>query len=217
MEHQAIIEADVSEVDESCAGRLSFCEMVSVLDTQPQDVGFTKTVVFFNDSEKFTWERPQELVDLRTGVICSPNNYGYTSEEGQLPEGIIRVTAQANFDQWEALSESQYRVEKANWYDRMIESAVRFVPDFRHKVVATDMFTPKTIRRFTWHDGGTVYGATHKQLDGATHLDNLHICGTDQGFIGIIGAMTSGVAIANHCLSRQHGLAGDRSTGNNSS
>ena len=34
---------DVSEVDESCTGRLSFCEMVSVLDTQPQDVGFTKT------------------------------------------------------------------------------------------------------------------------------------------------------------------------------
>ena len=206
---------DVSEVDESRAGRLSFCEMVSVLDAQPQDVGFTKTVVFFNDSEKFTWQRPEELVDLRTGVICSPNNYGYTSEEGQLPEGIIRITGQANFDQWESLSEPQYRVQKANWYDRMIESAVRFMPDFRHKVVATDMFTPKTIRRFTWHQGGTVYGSTHKQLDGATHLANLHICGTDQGFGGIIGAMTSRVSIANHCLSRQHGFSGDRSAENN--
>ncbi len=200
---------DVSEVDESRAGRLSFCEMMSVLDTQPKDAGFKKTIVFFNDSEEFFWQQPKGLVDLRTGVICSPNNYGYSSEEGQLPEGIIRITAQANFDHWVALSESQYRVEKAKWYDRVLESAMRFVPDFRHRVVATDMFTPKTIRRFTWHHGGTVYGATHKQLDGTTHLPNLQLCGTDQGFIGIIGAMTSGISIANRCLSRQHGLASE--------
>ena len=68
------------------------------------------------------------------------------------------------------------------------------------------MFTPKTIRRFTWHDNGAVYGATHKQLDGATHLPNMHLCGTDQGFVGIIGAMVSGVSIANRCL------AGDASS-----
>ena len=68
-------------------------------------------------------------------------------------------------------------------------------------MVATDTFTPTTIRRFTGHDQGTVYGATHKTLDGSTHLPNLHLCGTDQGFIGIIGAMMGGVSIANRCLS----------------
>jgi hypothetical protein len=46
-----------------------------------------------------------------------------------------------------------------------------------------------------------VYGAPDKQLDGRTHLDNLFICGTDQGFVGIIGSITSGIAMANrHCL-----------------
>jgi hypothetical protein len=45
-----------------------------------------------------------------------------------------------------------------------------------------------------------VYGSPRKRLDGATHLSNLFLCGTDQGFIGIVGAMFSGVAMANRCL-----------------
>ena len=43
--------------------------------------------------------------------------------------------------------------------------------------------------------------AIDKQLDGRTHLRNLFICGTDQGLVGIIGSITSGIAMANrHCL-----------------
>ena len=58
-----------------------------------------------------------------------------------------------------------------------------------------------TIVRFTGHDNGAVYGAPDKQLDGKTHLKNLFVCGTDQGFVGIIGSITSGIAMANlHCL-----------------
>ena len=33
------------------------------------------------------------------------------------------------------------------------------MPDFRSRVIDTDMFTPTTIRRFTGHDNGAVYGA----------------------------------------------------------
>jgi len=63
------------------------------------------------------------------------------------------------------------------------------------------LFTPTTISRFTWHDNGAVYGAPDKQLDGTTHLANVFLCGTDQGFVGIIGAMMSGISMANmHCL-----------------
>ena len=55
-----------------------------------------------------------------------------------------------------------------------------------------------TIRRFTWHDNGAVYGAPEKRLDGATHLKNLFLCGTDQGFVGIIGSIVSGISMANY-------------------
>ncbi|MCE9555730.1 MAG: NAD(P)/FAD-dependent oxidoreductase [Planctomycetes bacterium] len=183
------------------AGKLSFSETISVLDRPPKDLGCDKTVVFFNDSDKFQWRRPaDELCDVRTGVICSPSNFAYTEQEGPLADSMMRITALADFDRWTHLSEEDYAAAKQMWYDRMVASAVRFVPDFRPHVIDTDMYTPRTIHRFTWHTNGAVYGAPKKQLDGATGLDNLFLCGTDQGFLGIIGAITGGIAIANRCL-----------------
>ena len=186
------------------SGQLSFAETIGILDQQPKQLGIDRTIVFFNDSDKFHWQKPNQLCDLRTGVICSPNNYLYEHEDGrelELPEGVVRVTALADFDRWRQLSDEEYHVEKLRWFDRIMASAVRFIPDFRAHVIATDMFTPKTIRRFTWHDNGAVYGAPEKRLDGTTHVKHLYLCGTDQGYVGIVGALFSGIAIANrHCL-----------------
>jgi phytoene dehydrogenase-like protein len=70
-------------------------------------------------------------------------------------------------------------------------------PEINRHTVFTDMFTPKTVERFTSHFGGAVYGAPNKAKHGRTGLDNLFIAGTDQGFLGIVGAMLSGISIAN--------------------
>jgi phytoene dehydrogenase-like protein len=134
---------------------------------------------------------------VRSGVVCSPNNF--VSDE-PLDEGLIRVTMLANYERWRELAEPEYRLAKLHWYDRMLASAVRFLTDFRGHVIATDMFTPTTIRRFTGHDNGAVYGAAKKRYDGTTHLKNLFICGTDQGFVGIIGSIVSGITMANRHL-----------------
>ena len=160
-----------------------------------------QTIVFFNDSNQFDWRPPEnELCDIRTGVICSPNNFNYSDASGGLPDGVVRITAIADFDRWAALPEEQYRLEKLAWYDRIIGAAVAHVPDFRSRVVETDMFTPRTIQRYTWHENGAVYGAPEKRLDGRTDVNNLYVCGTDQGFVGIIGAIMSGISIVNQHL-----------------
>ena len=196
---------DIQRVDPGQAGQMSFVEAISVLDVKPRELGHDRTIVFFNDSQKFNWCKPDEsLCDVRTGVICSPNNFLYgdtQDEEKQLPDGMIRITCIANFDKWTSLSEDQYQLEKTRWYDQSIASAVRFVPDFRSHVVDVDTFTPATIRRFTWHDNGAVYGSPFKKFDGSTDVENLYVCGTDQGFVGIIGSIISGISIANqYCL-----------------
>ena len=173
----------------------------------PQELGHQYAIVFFNDQERFCWESPRhELTDVRSGVVCSPNNFAYStnctdSTQDGPDEGMIRMTALANFDRWSALTENDYQREKADVREAIHASAVRFVPDFRSRVIATDTFTPKTIRHFTGHDNGAVYGAPQKRRDGTTHLRNLFVCGTDQGWVGIVGAMMSGVVMANrHCL-----------------
>jgi phytoene dehydrogenase-like protein len=184
------------------AGQMSFVESISILDRPPNTIGCDDTIVFFNDSDKFHWQRPQgEVCDARTGVICSPNNFAYAPDDGPLADNVIRITALADFDAWRSLPLDAYAIEKARWYDRLAASAVRFVPDFRSRVIDTDMFTPLTVRRFTGHENGAIYGAPHKQLDGTTRYKNLYLCGTDQGYLGIVGALVSGVAMANrHCL-----------------
>jgi len=195
----------IGGADGPVSGRVSFAETISVLDRLPQTLGHKRTAVFFNDSEKLHWRQPdQEFCDVRTGVICSPNNFAYAG--GQFAEGTIRVTCLANHNQWKALPDEEYRLEKLRWYDRVTASAVRFMPDYRSRVIETDMFTPTTIVRYTGHVGGAVYGAPEKRLDGTTRYQHLYLCGTDQGFCGIIGSIISGIAMANrHCL-REEGL-----------
>ncbi|MEL0099524.1 MAG: phytoene dehydrogenase, partial [Opitutae bacterium] len=53
----------------------------------------------------------------------------------------------------------------------------------------TDTFTPTTVKRFTSHINGTLYGSPTKRRDGSTGFKNLFLAGTDQGYVGIVGAM----------------------------
>ncbi len=182
-------------------GTLSFIETISIFKRQPAEWGWgDDTIIFFNDSDRFEYARAREQVDVRSGVICIPNNFDFG--DGRLPEGIFRVTCLANFEYWAHLPEEQYQADKRRWFAEAVRSARRFLPAVDDRIlaeaqVATDMFTPRTIKKFTGHFNGAIYGAPNKVRNGRTHLDNLYLCGTDQGFLGIVGAMLSGISMAN--------------------
>ncbi|MBL6913253.1 MAG: NAD(P)/FAD-dependent oxidoreductase [Puniceicoccaceae bacterium] len=186
-------------------GQLSFTETITVLDRQPADFGWDDTIIFFNTAERFRYARVEDaLVDPTSGVICFPNNYQY-GEGRQLDEGFLRVTAMAHHDQWCALSEDDYLAQKAHWYAKLQQVTLGLLPkaklDLDTHRIASDMFTPRTVRKYTGHLNGAIYGAPNKIKDGRTHLENLYLAGTDQGFLGIVGAMLSGISMANlHCL-----------------
>jgi phytoene dehydrogenase-like protein len=181
-------------------GQLSFVEFILVLNKEPAELGNNTTITFYNNSDRFEYRRPDELVDVSSGVICCPNNFQF---ESPLPEGMLRITNLANFDLWNRLGEEKYKVQKPAWLETTLKEVVKFVPDFRDSIVFTDIFTPKTIHKFTSRINGAVYGTPNKIKTGRTHLDNLFICGTDQGFLGIVGAMLSGISMANlHVLQK---------------
>jgi len=185
---------------EDKAGQLSMVEFITVLDKQPAEMGHETTIIFYNNSDRFDYRKPDEMVNVSSGVICCPNNFQY---ENPLPEGMIRITNLANFDLWNRLNEEEYRAQKAAWLETSLNEVVKLIPDFRDSIIFTDVFTPKTIHKFTGHVNGAVYGTPSKIKTGSTHLDNLFICGTDQGFLGIVGAMLSGISMANlHVLQK---------------
>ena len=110
------------------------------------------------------------------------------AREGSIETGADGLTYRAGED---------YAARKAEWTGRLADAASSVISDFRPHVVDTDTFTPRTIAKYTGKAGGNIYGAPEKILSGRTSLENLHLIGTDQGFLGIIGAMLSGISIAN--------------------
>jgi phytoene dehydrogenase-like protein len=181
-------------------GRVSLIEFLFVLNKELAEMGYGTTITFFNNSEKFHYRKPDSLVDVSSGVICCPNNFHF---ESRLPEAMIRITNLANFDLWNNLDKDEYKAQKAAWLETSLKEVVKLVPDFRDLIVYTDVFTPKTIYKYTGHLNGAVYGAPNKIKMGNTHLENLFICGTDQGFLGVVGAMLSGISMANlHILQK---------------
>lgn len=175
-------------------GELTFVESLATLDRQPADLGQPETIIFYSDVPQFHYANPAEPCDIRSGIICSPNNFEY---EKPLTEGMVRITAIANTEYWMDLPEDAYQAAKRDWYDRLASAAVDHVPDFRPHVVDIDMFTPRTIRYYTGHVNGCVYGAPQKSWDGTTSVRGLYLCGTDQGYLGITGSIISGISMAN--------------------
>jgi len=182
-------------------GRVSFVETVAILDRPPASLGHRATIVFFNQADSFTYARPREPVDLTSGIVCCPNNY---EQHDDLEEGVFRLTWLANYDSWAGLDATVYAALKGELHGKFLECASTFIPGFSDRVVFTDMFTPRTIHYYTGHVNGAVYGSPSKRRDGRTPYQNLFLCGTDQGYLGIVGAMLSGVMMANmHVLAQK--------------
>jgi phytoene dehydrogenase-like protein len=183
-------------------GRLGYAETIATYEPAAfAGFGWRDAIVFFCDDERFRYRSPAELVDPRSGVICIPNNYRY-GEGRTLDEGWLRVTALANHDAWCRLPEADYLAQKQAWCARLNRVARAHLPAVADAVhdaalTSTDVFTPRTVRKFTGHLNGAIYGSTVKRRDGRTDVANLFLIGTDQGFLGVTGAMLSGISMAN--------------------
>ena len=85
---------NVDDPVQRTAGHMSFTEAISILDCKPEKLGHDRTIVFYNDSPTFHWQKCGGLSDFRTGVICSPNNFlygGFEDDEKRnyLPDGVV--------------------------------------------------------------------------------------------------------------------------------
>jgi phytoene dehydrogenase-like protein len=136
----------------------------------------------------------------------------YGKAEDDYQEGVLRVTNIANFELWnEQLQQmsktgsSRYKESKNDVLNQSIQILKQCglgSNGVTYEILFKDIFTPTTIKRYTSHFQGTVYGSIDKTRNGKTCMPGLFICGTDQGFLGIVGSMLSGISMANlHILS----------------
>ncbi|HBI16312.1 MAG TPA: NAD(P)/FAD-dependent oxidoreductase [Desulfobulbaceae bacterium] len=179
-------------------GRMSFMETITLVPLRYRPVlRGERTIIFFNTRAKFSYRRPQQALDPSWGVICFPGNFQGLP---QLDPFQLRVTNAANYELWKAASQEEYLRMKEEWGAQSADQVRKIIGNYQQNIVYEDRFTPVTIERFTAKAWGAVYGSPIKQKDGRTPFANLFIAGTDQGYLGIVGAMLSGVTIVNQHL-----------------
>lgn len=174
-------------------GALSFCESLFVTEDKGYLDHIEDTIVFYNKTDKYLYRKPDSLYDSESAVFCLPDNYERDNRSGH---GTIRVTYMANYERWVSQSAVDYKETKMKMGAQAWDLSTNII-GFDPKVLYQDVFTPRTIKKYTGHFEGTVYGSSQKNKDGKTPIEGLFVMGTDQGFLGIVGSMLSGISMAN--------------------
>ena len=183
------------------SGRMSFMETINILPlAKKSSLKSDRTIIFYSHKEQLSYSRPVEALDASWGVICFPENFHGLPEADPFQ---VRVTNSANYDIWKAAGKDEYKRMKTEWSARSAEEVGKIIGNYQQDVVYINSFTPVTIERFTSKIGGAVYGSPVKVKDGRTPYANLFLAGTDQGYLGIVGSMLSGVTIVNQHLLQQ--------------
>lgn len=190
----AALRSDAVLPESGAVGQLGFVEFMWDVPSAPAAVGYDASIQFFCRTPRIAWRKPDGPVDLQSGVICAPSNFLHAAP---LPSPMLRATHLARPEFWAAAEPGAYQEEKMRWADRSAAVLRARVAGALDGASLVDAFTPRTVARYTSHVNGAVYGSPKKSPSGATDLENLVLCGTDQGFVGIVGAMVSGVAMAN--------------------
>ncbi|MBI4818821.1 MAG: NAD(P)/FAD-dependent oxidoreductase [Deltaproteobacteria bacterium] len=185
-------DASAPDADE---GQLAFTETSFVLARPARELGVPECITFLSRTPRFRWARPDVPVDTSSAVICCPGNFDH---QPPIDQNVLRVTHLADHRFWFGLDEAEYGAAKERFVARTLDELSPWLGQVPKHLVYVDSFTPKTITRYTGHRNGAVYGSPTKSKSGATDLTNLFLCGTDQGLLGIVGAMVSGISIANH-------------------
>ncbi len=185
-------------------GKMSFVEIINVLpasvrrELRHRD----ETIIFFNFDETFDYRCPDQAVNINCGVICFPDNFHDLPPREEMQ---IRVTHPANYRLWRGFSPAEYLRQKELWAERSAAVVAETIGNYRQNILYQDVFTPVTVERFTGKVHGAIYGSPVKLRDGRTPLANLFVAGTDQGYLGIVGAMLSGVTMVNQHIFSEAG------------
>ncbi len=177
--------------------RLGFVETIYQLDdSKGLSIDKDSTITFYNENENFSYKSPKELVDFSSGVICFPGSFHGIEVKNELE---IRSTHLASYSKWKELSsdKNSYLEQKNHCSSESLKRIEALTGKFASRITYQNSFTPVTIERYTSKIKGAIYGNPTKIKNGDIGLSNIFLAGTDQGFLGIIGSMLSGVSIVN--------------------
>ena len=179
-------------------GEMSFIELIFAMDCKASSLGIGQSIIFRSTRENFFFDIPEGDIDCQSHIVCLPGNFEDCSSLDDAFQ--MRISVPASARRWLGKGKAEYAESKQNAASEIEKLATGIFPQIKGHIIRHELFTPKTIQRFTGHINGAIYGSPDKLRDGKTLLENLRICGTDQGLLGIVGSLTSGIVTANSCV-----------------
>ncbi|HSH09298.1 MAG TPA: NAD(P)/FAD-dependent oxidoreductase [Oceanipulchritudo sp.] len=177
-------------------GRISLFQAASAYDVPLSSLGVSDTIHFLSRQERFIWSMDPESNPFDILTFSAQDQYAFPAKKHQFKASCFDRMAN-----WEGLDKKAYREKKAVRAAELMRLAAEIYPGLGGAVpLLVDTFTPVTIRRYTSHPNGTLYGGELKAFDGRTPVKNLMVIGNDQGGIGIMGALTSGILVSNYSV-----------------
>lgn len=156
-------------------------------------------LVFTSAAPKFSSE---ELVDLHT--TSRTYSVYYPNTRPQLKEDRYAIVTSINqkFSNWEHLTGTQYEAEKARIIEESFLGLEKYIPDIRAKVDWVEAATPRTVKRYVRHQGGSSFGTKFEGLKISMELPEKVHGLYHAGSVGIImsgwlGTINYGVITAN--------------------
>jgi phytoene dehydrogenase-like protein len=167
--------------------------------------------------------KPDELIDESTGDLLFSSTapvfrtdlllsrditsrtfsfyYPRTRPQGR-PRCLVVSSTNARYEDWAELSEEEYEASKQDLVEATIESAEKYIPNFRERLAHAEAATPRTFQHYTQHAQGASFGtkfeglavsrALPEQVKGLYHAGSVGII-----MSGWLGAINYGVIVAN--------------------
>lgn len=166
------------------------------------DLVFTSTHPTF-DTDKLL----DKDITSRTFSVYYPEGRPYDD----FPRYAIVSSTNARWDDWAKLNDQEYKAEKDKMIEETIECLEKFIPGISEKIDFIEAATPKTVKKFVHHEGGSSFGTKfegleismglHKEIQGLFHAGSVGII-----MSGWLGAANYGVIQSNEVGSYLYNL-----------
>ena len=154
----------------------------------------------------FTSKAPEYSIEELTSIKTSSHTFSvyYPETRPHLDQDRYTVVASLNaqWSDWDELSEEEYQLEKARICEECISSLETFIPGVRDKIDHIEAATPRTVNHYIKSMQGTSFGTKFEGLKVSmelpSHIEGLYHAGS-VGIImsGWLGSMNYGVITAN--------------------
>lgn len=176
-----------------------------------ESIPFIGDLVFTSDAETFSSD---ELTSFTTGSRTFSVYYPETRPQKKDERYAIVASLNARWDDWKDLNEEEYKAAKQRLCEEAVAGLEKYVPDIRAKIRHLEAATPRTVKHYVRHFGGTSFGTKFEGLDISMRLPEQINGLYHAGSVGIImsgwlGTMNYGVIVANKLDSHLHQSASE--------